>query len=233
MASRSCAVLSNGVVGAEKQAVALAEAVGLPFSRILARPDAVARRLPTRLALAAGRWLDTGLPGGLDPPSLAISCGRASIPASVALRAASAGRTLTVHVQRPPCDPALFDLVVAPAHDYARSETPPPNALLTDGSLHAIDQPLLRRAASEWRDALAPLPPPRVALLFGGTVSRRWWHRPLAPPVSAGVERVPRASPSFARHNTTLPAACHRLGARPRSLGGGGAGGDLRRRRRR
>ena len=184
-----CVVLSNGVVGAEKQALALAQAVGLPFARRCVTPSAAGAALPTRVQLAlmslvGGQAL--GLPAFEPPhPRLAISCGRGSIPASVALREASRGRTLTVHVQRPPCVGA-FDLVVAPRHDF-EGEQPPPNVLLTDGSLHSIDDRSLNDARDAWAPSLAPLLRPRLAVLVGGPTSRRWWQRDLAPPLSDAV----------------------------------------------
>jgi mitochondrial fission protein ELM1 len=119
-------VLSNGVVGAEKQAAALASAVGLPVStRAAALLPGRVDALPTPLLLGGARAgaLTRWLPSWRPPfPALAISCGRGSIPASVALRDASGGQTLTVHVQRPDCDEGRFDLVVACARSQdARS----------------------------------------------------------------------------------------------------------------
>ena len=187
-----CVVLGNGVVGAEKQALALARAVGLPFTCHHAAPTAGAS-LPTQAQL----WLTSvlgeralGLPTLEPRPQLAISCGRASVPASVALRAAGNGQTLTVHVQRPPCSASAFDLVVAPRHDFGDDpRSVPPNVLLTEGSLHSIDASSLHAARAEWARPLALLPRPRLAVLLGGVTSRRWWQRELAPPLTVPVAR--------------------------------------------
>ena len=142
-----CVVLGNGVVGAEKQALALARAVGLPFTCHHAAPAAGAS-LPTQAQL----WLTSvlgeralGLPTLEPRPQLAISCGRASVPASVALRAASNGQTLTVHVQRPPCSASAFDLVVAPRHDFGDDpRSVPPNVLLTEGADPLLSENMIR-----------------------------------------------------------------------------------------
>ena len=187
-----CVVLGNGVVGAEKQALALARAVGLPFTCHHAAPAAGAS-LPTQAQL----WLTSvlgeralGLPTLEPRPQLAISCGRASVPASVALRAAGNGQTLTVHVQRPSCSASAFDLVVAPRHDFGDDpRSVPPNVLLTEGSLHSIDASSLHAARAEWARPLALLPRPRLAVLLGGVTSRRWWQRELAPPLTMPLAR--------------------------------------------
>ncbi|KAL1528779.1 hypothetical protein AB1Y20_010106 [Prymnesium parvum] len=180
----SCLVLSNGVIGAEKQALALARAVGLP-TRVTRVTNAL-HRLPTSLQLAAAQLFGAAAVGAPPhaPPALAISCGRATVPASIALRDAGHGRTLTVHVQRPPCDPRLFDLIIAPRHDYS-AQAVPPNVCLTDGSLHSITPEAVARARDEWASSVGRLPSPRLALLVGGEVSRRPWQRALTPPADA------------------------------------------------
>ena len=185
---RRCVVLSNGIVGAEKQALALASALGLPY-----RVEPAIRfdksplwSLPTPALLAGvhagamNAWLPTWRP---PHPEVAISCGRGSIPASVQLRSASRGRTVTIHVQKPACDERLFDLVVAPRHDYSAAEQPS-NVILTDGSLHGVTNEALSSARDEWASEFRELPGPRLSVLIGGQVSRRWWQQPLAPTVS-------------------------------------------------
>ena len=187
-------VLGNGVAGAEKQALALAEKIALPFSlhRNLPRRGALLVPTPATLALSQlpfGQRL-LGLEEFTPPhPAVAVSCGRASIPASTALRAASRGRTLTVHVQRPACSESCFDLVVAPRHDYDGVGSLPENVPLTEGALHGVSPHTLRSSRVEWAAELQPLPAPRIALLVGGLVSRRWWQRPLAPDLTADAAR--------------------------------------------
>lgn len=178
-------VLGNGAAGAEKQAVALAEALGLPHTLVRAVPSPAAMRLPLRAQLAAQAVLgpqSIGVQVHTSAfPLLAISCGRASVPASVALRRASGGITATVHVQRPLCAASQFDLVVAPRHDYVAQERVPPNVVLTDGALSGLSVSALERARARWEGRAGELPRPRLGLLIGGPMSRRWWQRPLVP----------------------------------------------------
>ena len=210
MSRARCLVLSNGMAGAEKQAVALAERIGLPFEiRNVVLPTAVAR-LPTSLLCAAagtgyfGSFVGSALAS--PHPQIAISCGRGSIAASVALREASGGHTLTVHVQRPECSSQWFDLVVVPRHDVADASSAPPNMILTDGSLHGVSESSLGGARREWQSVLRPLPAPRLAVLLGGTLSRRWWHKPLAPELTAAsaTALVRSAVAAIAAHDGSL-----------------------------
>lgn len=183
----SALVLSNGATGAEKQALALARACAHSHSLLTIRNPL--RRLPTSLQLCAPASL-TGFSPCLPPhPSVAISCGRATVPASIALRRHTAGATLTVHVQTPPCDPRLFDLIVAPRHDLPEEAVLPPNLIRTEGSLHDITSLTLDQARAAWHLSMACLPSPRVALLVGGSISRRPWQRPLGPTLDASLLR--------------------------------------------
>lgn len=187
-------VLGNGHAGAEKQALALASSIGLPVAMTRRLPSPTLSRLPTRIlnAFAARGWESViGLPQCKPPyAAVAISCGRRSIPASIAIRRSSGGRTLTVHIQRPPCDTMQFDLVVCPTHDYgSHTVTTPSNVLLTNGALHGVDENALNQARVLWAPAFQQLPKPRVALLVGGDVSRLWWQRQLAPAVTPEVMR--------------------------------------------
>src|SRR5437868_11878420 len=50
-------------------------------------------------------------------PDVVVSCGRRSAASSLAIRKASGGRTLNVHVQDPRGRADAFDLVVAMGHD--------------------------------------------------------------------------------------------------------------------
>ena len=201
-------VLSNGVAGAEKQAVALAEAVGLPWSKELvssAGDRSKFSSLPTRLQLIGHSWCGhspvPALPSARlhEFPALAISCGRGTIPASLALKHASNGQTVTVHVQRPDCDPSLFDLVVAPRHDFAG--TTASNVLLTSGALHSINRGTLQAARQVWKSEMELLPAPRLAVLIGGKVTRRWWQRPLSPDLTPNAGRALMASAAAAVGN--------------------------------
>ena len=213
---RAALVLSNGHAGAEKQALALASRLQMPVAMTRCLPPPALARLPTpmlnaltRRSRSAQSLLQPFTHSKLPDVSVAISCGRNSIPASVALRARHAAKKaaiLTVHIQRPSCAESEFDLVVAPLHDYSAADTVPSNVLLTDGALHDVSSASLCGARTEWAELIEPLPAPRFVLLLGGAVTRRWWQRPLAPDLT----------PSAARELVRTAAAA--VGARGGSL---------------
>jgi mitochondrial fission protein ELM1 len=71
----------------------------------------------------------------------------------------------------------------------------PPNVVLTDGSLHGVTAATLGAARREWASELGALRRPVLTLLVGGTVTRRWWQRPLVAQLSdAAAARLVRSA---------------------------------------
>jgi hypothetical protein len=96
-------------------------------------------------------------------PDLLIGCGGKA----GAVLAALAGRTRArrIMVQRPPVDPARFDLVLVTRHDQMTG----PNVLVTRTALHRVTPARLAEAAALWAPRLAYLPRPLVVVLVGGS----------------------------------------------------------------
>jgi mitochondrial fission protein ELM1 len=180
MAELRCWVLTEGHVGMVNQAIGLAEAMGLTpeVKRLEIREPW--RHLPPLL------WVGTLRapgPGGdrLAPPwpDIVISCGKRSAVPALAVKRASGGRTVAVHIQTPPVPAGRFDLVVAPAHDGLAG----PNVFVTRAAVHRVTPERLAEAAARFAPGLAHLPRPLVAVLIGGSNGR---HR-LTPDIMARV----------------------------------------------
>lgn len=174
MSSPAAWVLTDGAAGNEKQALALAAALGREAVIWQVSPRAPWRWVAPRWIPADGGAL--GLQAGPPWPELAIGCGRQGALALRWLKQASGGATRTVQILDPRIDPAAFDLVLAPAHDSLRGS----NVIATRGALHAVDAAWLARARLEWA-RFGALPAPRTAVLLGGTnralsLDRAYWR---------------------------------------------------------
>src|SRR5579871_1739814 len=153
--------ISDGAAGNERQALALAAALGVE-----AEVKRIALRAPWRwFAPRLVRGANTAFEPALQPPwpDLAIGCGRHAALATRSLRSWSGGRTFSVQILDPRVDPAAFDVVVAPRHDGVRGA----NVIETLGSLNPIDDAWLATGRNEF-PLLARLPQPLTALLVGG-----------------------------------------------------------------
>jgi mitochondrial fission protein ELM1 len=162
--------VTTGEAGMRSQARGLAQAVaGVVIEKTVALrapwswfPAALA---PDALA---------GLARGSDPlappwPDVMVTCGRRSAALSIAVRRASAGRTITAHIQDPRSSWASFDLIVAMDFDRVPDR---PNVLRTPTAVHDLTPENLAEAAEAWRGRLDSLGRPLVGVAIGGPTSR-------------------------------------------------------------
>ncbi|QUD87216.1 mitochondrial fission ELM1 family protein [Phenylobacterium montanum] len=98
-------------------------------------------------------------------PDLLISCGRRTTALSIAIRRASRGRTVTVHVQNPLTAVSAFDLVIAMEHDQVSG----PNVISAPTALHDVTPDRLAAAGEAWRARLARPGRPLIGVMLGGT----------------------------------------------------------------
>lgn len=158
-------VISDGAAGNERQALALASALGVS-ARVMILPLRAPwawfapRRIPGgRLALS-----DRDRAGFAAPwPDVAIGCGRSAALLTRMLRDLSKGDCYCVQILDPRIDSRHWDAVIAPRHDRLDGA----NVLHTLGSLNPIDDAWLASGREAFPDFEA-LPRPRVALLVGG-----------------------------------------------------------------
>ena len=166
--ARNCWVVTPGHAGMENQAIALAEAVGLPFVVKRVHPR------PPWTWLPPGWWPRplAALGDDSDPiappwPDLLISCGRRAVPYARWVKRQSAGATTAVHIQNPQSRLSAFDLVAPPRHDHLRGT----NVVEPEASLHRVTPERLAAAAADFAPQLAHLPRPLVTVLIGGSNS--------------------------------------------------------------
>ena len=185
-------LLGNGVTSAERQCFGLLRALwpddaadGVPDVQVLRVTDwrspaaALLRSLPAAVHVLAGSRF-----AGVDVAALAtqadaalrcdglltllVACGRDTVAAAAAVRAAAARAVVAVQLLHPRVPLAAFDLCVVPAHDVANDDV---RLHRTLGVLHDFDAASLAAARARWADALASAPRPLVACLVGGPTS--------------------------------------------------------------
>jgi uncharacterized protein len=156
-------ILSEGLVGLQAQALGLAEAAGIVTDLRVLRPNAPWRWVAARLWPKPLSIVAESLRAPL--PDLVIGCGGMAAAVLAALRARSRP---VVQVQNPRMNIGRFDLIIANRHD----ELTGPNVVVTRTALHRVTPERLAAEAERWRDRLAALPRPLVAVLLGGSNGR-------------------------------------------------------------
>jgi hypothetical protein len=162
-------IITDGSVGMEAQGIAVAEAVGLPFSLKRVRVRGAMRLVPAALQLLVPparllRYVAANEPLEAPWPRLIISIGRRSVPIALAVKRLSSPKAFALHIQNPKVPPRLFDLIAAPVHDGFEA----PNVITTFGAVHSVTGARLEEAGKRFAPLVAHLPHPRIAVLLGG-----------------------------------------------------------------
>jgi hypothetical protein len=200
-------ILSPPLAGLQSQAIGLAEAAGLPHELRDLRPAAPWKWVTARFWPRPLRAVAAALRG--PPPPLVIGCG--GMGGAVAAAMGRGSRPL-VQIQHPRLDPNRFDLIVVNRHDGLTG----PNVLVTRTALHRATPPRLAAAAAAWRDRLAHLPRPLVAVLVGGSNGRFRLDAAVAAQLGgalAGMMQRDRVGLALTPSRRTDPAAVQALHA--------------------
>jgi mitochondrial fission protein ELM1 len=160
-----CWAITDDAAGNQRQALALAERLGLRVRHLVLQPRAPWSWLAPRCTLGGRLALPVAQRALFAPPwpAIVIGCGRTAALFTRQLRQLSNGRCYTVQILDPRIDPSGWDSVIAPRHDRLVGA----NVLTPLGSLNPIDDAWLAdgRESCPW---LADLPQPRVGVLLGG-----------------------------------------------------------------
>lgn len=161
-------VLHDGAAGNRRQAVALAEAWGLPFTELPLQPRRPWRWAAPRKLPGAEHAFGAAFTARLAAaPALAIGCGR---QAALATRLLRERGSRVVQILDPRCPPRHWDLLLVPHHDGLQG----PHVLGLHGSLNPVDAGWLAAARRHWPEG-GNAPGPRRLLLVGGpTRACRW-----------------------------------------------------------
>ena len=165
--------LTDGRAGNRAQALGLAEAIARQrpatlLDRTVALPPWADRLPPGGLWLMGAQTVLRAARGAEDAlappwPDLVIGAGRRSAPVAAALRRRHGARA--VQLLSPQMTRRAFDAVVVPGHDRLRGS----NVMTSLGALNRITPARVAQAADAWRDRLADLRTPRVAVMVGGS----------------------------------------------------------------
>jgi mitochondrial fission protein ELM1 len=160
-------IVTDGSVGMEAQGIAVAEAVGLPYTLKRVRVTGATRLIPARLQIYLPparllRAVSANEPLTAPWPRLVISIGRRSVPIALAIKRTA--KAFGLHIQNPKVPPGRFDLIAAPVHDGFTGS----NVINTFGAVHSVTPDRLKDGAKTFAAVIDPLPHPRIAVLLGG-----------------------------------------------------------------
>ncbi|HEV7492023.1 MAG TPA: mitochondrial fission ELM1 family protein [Rhodanobacteraceae bacterium] len=161
-----CWAISDGSAGNERQACALAQALGARTRIVRIRIRQPWDTLAPHLVLGARNAVHSDDNKMLAPPwpAIAIGCGRRAALVTRALRGWNAGRSFTVQILDPRIGSDAFDVVVAPQHDHIAGA----NVIRSIGALNPIDAQWLTEGRTRFA-RFADQRAPRTTVLIGAT----------------------------------------------------------------
>ena len=163
--------LTDGRAGNRAQASGLAAALGVTGAREWTLESSLPWRwIAPRQGMGAHHAFGPDFRNALlQPPGLAIGCGRQAALATRLLRQRGAK---TVQILDPRIDPRHWDLVITPQHDGLVGN----NVITLLGSLNPVDDEWLDAARLQFAH-FADLPQPRTAVLLGGPSAHARFNR--------------------------------------------------------
>jgi mitochondrial fission protein ELM1 len=171
---------------------ALADALGWPYESKQLLHNRL-NRIPNLVLGATTLTLDRERSAPLEPPwpDIVIAGSRRSAPVARWIKKRSAGKTRLVHLMHTQAPLKHFDLVVTTPQYRLPQQS---NVLHNTGPLNPLPAQRLASEAELWRDRLAPLPHPWIAVLVGGNSSAYLFDTATAARLGREVNAVARDS---------------------------------------
>ncbi|GGZ29257.1 nucleoside-diphosphate sugar epimerase [Asticcacaulis endophyticus] len=187
--------VSDGRAGIENQVLGLAQAIERKTHAQIVTRHIRYRRLFDRWPTFLKLWPDRMLKRDSDPvgppwPDIWIAAGRATLPHSLRMKAASQGKTLVVQLQDPRENLSAFDLVIAPQHDEVLGD----NVLSILGAPHRITQDRLATEFKPWAERFKAFKGPFIAVLIGGKSKSHDLSAARAESMAADIRRAVMAA---------------------------------------
>jgi len=184
-------ILTSGEAGHRTQARGLALAVAGQAREFTVDLRSPWRYLPGDLTPFALLGLTRSSDRPAPPwPDLLVSSGRRAAAVAIAIRRASGGGTVAVHVPDPHIKPSAFDLVVCLNHDAAEG----PNVLSLPTAVHDLTPAALATGAEQWRGRLREPDRGLVGVVLGGPAHRRALSLTQWGEMFAGLDGLRRAT---------------------------------------
>ena len=184
-------ILTSGEAGHRTQARGLALAVAGQARELTVNLRSPWRYLPGDLTPFALHALTASSDRPTPPwPDLLVSSGRRAAAAAIAIRRASQGKTVAVHVPDPYTNPAAFDLVVCLDHDAASGA----NVLRLPTAVHDLTPAKLAAAAELWRERLCEPGRLLIGVALGGAAHRRSLSLVQMSELFTGLDRLRQAT---------------------------------------
>ena len=130
MSKKSCWILSDNLIGHEKQSISLAEKLNINYKLIkIKKINFFKRNLSKLFNLEKKKFFKPPY------PKIIISCGKSTAYYSKMIKQKTKNKIFSIFIQKPPININNFDVVISPKHDKCKGL----NVIETQGALTKIN----------------------------------------------------------------------------------------------
>ena len=157
MSKKSCWILSDNLIGHEKQSISLAEKLNINYKLIKMREiNFFKRNLSKLFNLEKKKFFKPPY------PKIIISCGKSTAYYSKMIKQKTKNKIFSIFIQKPPINLNSFDVVVSPKHDKCKGL----NVIETEGALTKINSKYIKNINKKKPPSV--LKEKFISLLIGG-----------------------------------------------------------------
>lgn len=157
MSKKNCWILSDNLVGHEKQSISLAEKLNINYKLIkIKKINFIKRNLSSFFNLEKKSFFKPPY------PKIIISCGKSTAYYSKMIKQKAKNKIFSIFIQKPPINLSNFDVVISPKHDKCKGL----NVIETQGALTKINSKYIKNINK--KKAPSILKKKFVTVLIGG-----------------------------------------------------------------
>ena len=157
MSKKSCWILSDNLVGHEKQSISLAEKLNINYKLIkIKKINFFKRNLSSFFNLQKKNFFKPPY------PKIIISCGKNTAYYSKMIKQKTKNKIFSIFIQKPPINLDNFDVVISPKHDKCKGL----NVIETQGALTKINSKYIKNINKKKPPSV--LKEKFISLLIGG-----------------------------------------------------------------
>ena len=157
MSKKNCWILSDNLVGHEKQSISLAEKLNINYKLIkIKKINFIKRNLSNFFNLEEKSFFKPPY------PKIIISCGKSTAYYSKMIKQKTKNKIFSIFIQKPPINLSNFDVIISPKHDKCKGS----NVIETQGALTKINSKYIKNINK--KKAPSILKKKFVTVLIGG-----------------------------------------------------------------
>jgi len=157
VSKKNCWILSDNLVGHEKQSISLAEKLNINYKLIkIKKINFIKRNLSSFFNLEKKSFFKPPY------PKIIISCGKSTAYYSKMIKQKAKNKIFSIFIQKPPINLSNFDVVISPKHDKCKGL----NVIETQGALTKINSKYIKNINK--KKAPSILKKKFVTVLIGG-----------------------------------------------------------------